>query len=380
MAKRNKTKGAKVVSKEKKVRSIEPEVEIRELLEDAGKKALQAPTHEHKLMTSTQMPRIVVPQEALSNCYEAIEELAAARESTTSILPLVFQTHKESPPIVTKYPTPVPTIKLVEAEESPPVNEMISPIPQVSLEVKEQSNEQVEDELIGGPLANLRLKAEQTAEEAVIIGHAEDNRVNTEQVELNTVNIERVELNSANIEHLADKTVHSEQLEDKQLNKEQTEEKLLTIKQVATILQVEMSTIRFWEKEFAEYLGASLIRNQRKCFSSKQLEIFTKIKELLKTEQYTIDGAKRRLELDHILTSSLGVEHNFKTTVFIMLTAIMQELQVSRQEGRELSQQLEKLEQEKHQVEDQLQEEQKKGLLEFIKTKLNKKSVVGREA
>ncbi|MDA8212572.1 MAG: MerR family transcriptional regulator [Clostridia bacterium] len=158
------------------------------------------------------------------------------------------------------------------------------------------------------------------------------------------------------------------------------EDKYLTIKQLATILQVELSTIRHWEKEFAEFLGQAVLKNQRKRFTQRQLEVFTKIKELLKTEQYTIDGAKRRLELDNILSSSLGVEHNFKTTVFIMLSAIMQELQASRQESRELARQVAKLQVEKHKVEEQLQEEQNKGLLDFLKTKLNKKNPVDKEA
>ena len=158
------------------------------------------------------------------------------------------------------------------------------------------------------------------------------------------------------------------------------EEKYLTIKQLATILQVELSTIRHWEREFAEYLGQAVIKNQRKLFTPRQLEVFTKIKELLKTEQYTIEGAKRRLELDNILSNSLGVEHNFKTTVFIMLSAIMQELQASRQESRELARQVARLQVEKHKVEEQLQEEQNKGLLDFLKTKLNKKNPVGKEA
>lgn len=158
------------------------------------------------------------------------------------------------------------------------------------------------------------------------------------------------------------------------------EDKYLTIKQLAIILQVELSTVRHWEKEFAEYLGQAVLKNQRKLFTARQLEIFTKIKDLLKTEQYTIEGAKRRLELDNILSNSLGVEHNFKTTVFIMLSAIMQELQSSRQESRELARQVAKLQLEKNQVEEKLEEEQNKGLLDFLKTKLNKRNPVGKEA
>lgn len=154
---------------------------------------------------------------------------------------------------------------------------------------------------------------------------------------------------------------------------EDKEEKFLTVKQISTILQVEASTVRFWEKEFAEYMGQGVIRGQRKEFNQKQLEILIKIKELLQTEQYTIKGAKRRLELDNILSNSLGVEHNFKTTVIHMFSAIMEELQAARQQSRELTEQVSKLRQEKFNMETQLLEEKNKGLIEFLKAKMQNK-------
>lgn len=143
-------------------------------------------------------------------------------------------------------------------------------------------------------------------------------------------------------------------------------EQLLTLKQVATILQVECSTVRHWEKEFAEYMGKAVLINQKKHYTTRQLEVLTKIKELLQTEQYTIKGAKRRLELDNVLAASLGVEHNFKTTVFIMFSAIMQELQAARQESRELAREVARLREEKNRVEEQLAEAENRGLLDYL--------------
>ncbi len=202
----------------------------------------------------------------------------------------------------------------------------------------------------------------------------------TDQVSTDQVSIEHVQIEHVPIEREAVDLDYSEQEKVEQDSEHHGGEKYLTIKQLASILQVELSTIRHWEKEFAEYLGQAVLKNQRKLFTTWQLEVFSKIKDLLKTEQYTIEGAKRRLELDNILTYSLGVEHNFKTTVFIMLSAIMQELQASRQESRELARQVAKLQVEKNQVEEQLQEEQNRGLFDFLKTKLNKRSPVGKEA
>lgn len=147
-------------------------------------------------------------------------------------------------------------------------------------------------------------------------------------------------------------------------------ENYLSLKQVSTILEVESTTIRFWEKEFAEFLNIRNGKGIHKRFSEKSMETLAQIKELLQTEQYTIKGAKRRLEMDRSLNSALGVDHNFKTTVFFMFSAIIQELQAYRQESRELTAKLASLQTEKNEIEEQLAAEQNKGLLDYIKNKL----------
>ncbi|HHU33145.1 MAG: MerR family transcriptional regulator [Zhaonellaceae bacterium] len=144
----------------------------------------------------------------------------------------------------------------------------------------------------------------------------------------------------------------------------------LTIQQVSNILQVEVSTLRFWEKEFEEFLNLKSNRGTRKKYGQDQLEVFAQIKELLQSEQYTIKGAKRRLELDKTLTSALGIDQNFKTTVFHMFTAIMEELQKAREESKKLAYEVQLLRTEKEMIEGKLLEEQNKGLLEFLKDKL----------
>lgn len=144
----------------------------------------------------------------------------------------------------------------------------------------------------------------------------------------------------------------------------------LTIRQASNILQVEESTLRFWEKEFEEYLNLDVSKGQRKRYTQQQLEIFGKIKELLHTEQYTIKGAKRRLDLDNTIADPLGVEHNFKTTVVFMLSSIMKELQKTQEESRKLSQQVELLRREKSRIEAQLIEEQNKGIFDVLKQRI----------
>lgn len=149
----------------------------------------------------------------------------------------------------------------------------------------------------------------------------------------------------------------------------------LTINQVSDILQVESSTIRYWEKEFGEFLKVSCSKGTRKRYTEDNLEMFSSIKELLYTEQYTIKGAKRRLELDLSLTSALGIEQNFKDTVVFMLSSIMEEMQLAREESRNLAKQVELLRCEKQNIENRLIEAQNRGLLEFLADKVSVKRV-----
>ncbi len=151
----------------------------------------------------------------------------------------------------------------------------------------------------------------------------------------------------------------------------------LTINQVSDILQVEPSTIRFWEKEFEEYLKVDCTKGRRKRYTEENLELFSSIKELLYTEQYTIKGAKRRLELDKALTSALGIEQNFKDTVVFMLSSIMEEMQKAREESRNLAKQVEMLRFEKQDMQERLIEEQNKGLIDFLMDKVALKRVNG---
>lgn len=143
----------------------------------------------------------------------------------------------------------------------------------------------------------------------------------------------------------------------------------LTIDQVSNVLQTEISTIRYWEKEFSEFLKINCPKGQRVRYTEEHLEVFAQIKELLYTELYTIKGAKRRLELERTLTSALGLEQNFKTTVFFMFSAIIQELQKTREEGKNLARQLELLRKEKERIEERLTEEQQKSLWRFLTDK-----------
>lgn len=63
---------------------------------------------------------------------------------------------------------------------------------------------------------------------------------------------------------------------------------------LAKNLNVETSVIRFWEKEFAVYAQRS--EGQQRFYTEKELEQFSKIKELLYEKKFTIAGAKAALK------------------------------------------------------------------------------------
>lgn len=143
--------------------------------------------------------------------------------------------------------------------------------------------------------------------------------------------------------------------------------KKLTVQEVARIIHEEDSTIRFWEKEFKDYLQIRAEKGKRERYTAENLEMFTKIHELLHTEMYTIKGAKRRLELDRTVEDSLGVEHNFKTTVLYMFSNILSELQEARKETEKLAVKLRKLEEINELMEKELWDAHNKGILKLFR-------------
>jgi DNA-binding transcriptional MerR regulator len=67
---------------------------------------------------------------------------------------------------------------------------------------------------------------------------------------------------------------------------------------IAKWLSVEPSALRFWETEFIDALRPlERSKGGQRVYSRRQAVIFGSIKELLRTELYTIAGAKRQLKL-----------------------------------------------------------------------------------
>ncbi|NRA73259.1 MAG: MerR family transcriptional regulator [Rickettsiales bacterium] len=64
-----------------------------------------------------------------------------------------------------------------------------------------------------------------------------------------------------------------------------------TISEVANILNITTSTIRFWEKEFKQI--KPYIINKRRYYSQININLIAEIKDLLYEKNYTLLGAKK---------------------------------------------------------------------------------------
>jgi DNA-binding transcriptional MerR regulator len=68
-----------------------------------------------------------------------------------------------------------------------------------------------------------------------------------------------------------------------------------SIGEVADMFNVNTSLIRFWEKEFKLIQPKKNTKGNR-LFTSKDIQVFYKIYTLVKSEGYTLDGAKKTLK------------------------------------------------------------------------------------
>lgn len=70
--------------------------------------------------------------------------------------------------------------------------------------------------------------------------------------------------------------------------------KFYRIGDVAEILEIPQSTLRFWEKEFAE-LRPKRNTGQRRLYTPNDIELLRVIRFLLKDKGLTLDGAREHL-------------------------------------------------------------------------------------
>ena len=73
-------------------------------------------------------------------------------------------------------------------------------------------------------------------------------------------------------------------------------EVLYSISQVNALTGVPKSTIRFWEKEFKEFLAPLRTAGNQRRFDRQSVETIERISQMVNIEGYTLDGARRKLQ------------------------------------------------------------------------------------
>ena len=71
--------------------------------------------------------------------------------------------------------------------------------------------------------------------------------------------------------------------------------KYLSIGEVASLLNVNTSLIRFWESEF-EFINPKKNKKGLRKYTNEDINKLKKIYSLLKEERFTIDGARKHLK------------------------------------------------------------------------------------
>ena len=71
---------------------------------------------------------------------------------------------------------------------------------------------------------------------------------------------------------------------------------LYSISQVNALTSVPKPTLRFWEKEFSEYLEPARTEGNQRRYDQESVESIKLINQLVKVEGMTLEGARRKLE------------------------------------------------------------------------------------
>lgn len=74
------------------------------------------------------------------------------------------------------------------------------------------------------------------------------------------------------------------------------QETLYSIAQVNAITGVAKPTIRFWEKEFSEYLQPMRTQGNQRRYNRTDIETIERINHLVRVEGFTLEGARKKME------------------------------------------------------------------------------------
>ncbi len=73
---------------------------------------------------------------------------------------------------------------------------------------------------------------------------------------------------------------------------------LFSISQVNALTGIPKSTIRFWEYQFEDFLKPLRTDGNQRRYAGSDVEFLKKINHLVKVEGLTLEGARKRLEVE----------------------------------------------------------------------------------
>ncbi len=91
------------------------------------------------------------------------------------------------------------------------------------------------------------------------------------------------------------------------------------------MFSVNASLIRFWEKEFA-IIQPKKNKKGNRLFTTKDIENFNKIYQLVKINGYTLDGAKKALKSKELINEEVLMSAD-NSSIINKLESIKQRLQ-----------------------------------------------------
>ncbi len=72
---------------------------------------------------------------------------------------------------------------------------------------------------------------------------------------------------------------------------------MLSIGDVSRFLGIPTHTLRYWEKEFSDYLSPERTHGKQRRYSDSDINTIKEIKKLLKEDGYSLAGAKKILSM-----------------------------------------------------------------------------------
>ncbi|MDR2935224.1 MAG: MerR family transcriptional regulator [Candidatus Adiutrix sp.] len=80
----------------------------------------------------------------------------------------------------------------------------------------------------------------------------------------------------------------------------------LNIDQVSQLTGVKKTTLRYWEKEFSDYLKPERTGTQRRQYSLEEVEKVSVLKQLIEEEKYKSAGVRLKLGLGSPVSQAEG--------------------------------------------------------------------------